>query len=82
MIMLQQPTQPRRAHHQLFIAALKDNKKDDQIDYSGNGDEDEDGLTDYEECELGTDPCDHDTDGDHIDDGVDPDPLDKNVPGK
>ena len=68
--------------NRLFIAALKDKNKDDMIDYSGNGDEDGDGLLDYEECELGTDPCKADTDGDHIDDGEDPDPLDKNIPGK
>lgn len=66
----------------LFVAAMKDKDGDKRIDYTGNGDEDEDGLTDYEECERGTDPCDKDTDGDKVKDGQDPDPLDKNVPGR
>jgi len=65
--------------NRLFVAALHDKNHDGVIDYSGNGDEDNDGLTDYFECELGTDPCNEDTDGDHVNDGVDPAPLDRNV---
>lgn len=46
------------------------------IDYSGNGDEDGDGLLDhYEACEVGTDPCNMDSDGDGVNDGVDQCPL-------
>ena len=39
------------------------------IDYSGNGDEDGDGLLDHEEaCGIGTDPCVGDSDGDGVSD--------------
>jgi hypothetical protein len=64
--------------NQLFLAALHDKDGDHQIDRTGNGDEDRDGLTDYHECEVGTDPCDKDTDHDGLNDGADPYPLDKN----
>jgi hypothetical protein len=38
----------------------------------GSGDEDDDGLTDFHEaCEIGTDPCNDDTDGDGARDGQD-----------
>lgn len=65
--------------NRLFVAAVQDRNHDRQIDWSGNGDEDGDGLTDYEECELGTDPCREDTDHDHVPDGEDADPLDRQV---
>jgi hypothetical protein len=38
-------------------------------------DADNDGLTDIEEAQLGTDPADADTDGDGLSDGADPAPL-------
>ena len=41
----------------LLVGAVKDRNRDDVIDYSGRGDEDGDGMTDYEECESGRDPC-------------------------
>ena len=41
-------------------------------------DSDGDGLTNFEEFILGTDPCDPDTDGDGFDDGDDAFPLDPN----
>jgi len=44
--------------NKLFVGAMKDKSHDGVIDWSGNGDEDGDGLTDGEEIfELGTDPC-------------------------
>ncbi|MFC1688213.1 hypothetical protein ACFL07_00960 [Pseudomonadota bacterium] len=59
----------------LCIAAVEDFEPEG-IDYSGNGDEDGDTLLDYEEaCELGTDPCDTDSDDDGVDDGFDNCPL-------
>jgi len=46
----------------------------------GTGDEDLDGLPDAEEAFfLGTDPCLADTDGDGVNDGVDPAPLNPDV---
>ncbi len=46
----------------------------------GSGDEDGDGLTDLDEVMVtGTDPCNPDTDGDGVSDGIDPDPLDLEV---
>jgi hypothetical protein len=46
----------------------------------GSGDEDNDNLTDYEEaCEIGTDPCLWDTDGDGVSDGEDECPLEGNM---
>jgi len=42
----------------------------------GSGDENGDGLTDLEEaCDIGTDPCNPDTDGDGVNDDVDQCPL-------
>ena len=59
-----------------LLAAVRDKNRDRTIDWSGAGDEDGDSLTDYEEaCELGTDPCDADTDNDGQRDDVDPEPL-------
>ena len=43
------------------------------------GDRDNDGLTDIEEVELGTDPDNPDTDGDGVSDKNDSDPLNPNV---
>ena len=64
----------------LCLAAVKDVDGDGVITRDGSGDEDGDGLTDLEEaCEIGTDPCVADTDGDGVPDGVDPDPLDPAV---
>ena len=64
----------------LCLAAVKDVNGDGLITRDGTGDEDGDGLTDLEEaCELGTDPCDPDTDGDGALDGADADPLDPSV---
>ena len=46
------------------------------IDPTGRGDEDGDGASDIDEVrDLGTDPCDEDTDGDGVLDGVDLCPL-------
>ena len=67
----------------LSVVALTDHNRDGVIDYSGNGDEDGDTLTDwFEACVLGTDPCDRDTDHDRVPDAEDPDPLDRHVPGR
>jgi hypothetical protein len=64
----------------LALAAICDANRDRTIDYTGEGDEDGDGLGDYEEaCVLGTDPCRPDTDRDRIPDGEDSDPLDRRV---
>jgi hypothetical protein len=52
----------------LSVAAVRD-MQHDGIDYSGNGDEDGDGLTDYDEaCVRGTNPCDRDTGHDGVND--------------
>ncbi len=46
------------------------------IDYTGNGDEDGDEMPDwFEACEIGTDPCDPDSDDDGYDDYIDDCPL-------
>ncbi len=67
----------------LMVAAVKDSNRDRRIDYTGNGDEDGDGLTDYQEaCVIGTNPCDSDTDNDRVPDGQDPAPLDRRLPGR
>jgi hypothetical protein len=64
----------------LCVAALQDKNHDKVINYTGNGDEDRDTLSDYyEACMLGTDPCNPDTDGDHVKDNVDRDPLNRKV---
>ena len=54
----------------LCLAAIPD--IDDSYLRDGSGNRDGDGLTDFEEaCEVGTDPCDPDTDDDEVDDGDD-----------
>lgn len=54
----------------LCLAAVEDVNEDGEIDYTGAGDEDGDGLTDLDEsCLYGTDPCLEDTDGDGVSDG-------------
>jgi hypothetical protein len=56
----------------LCLAAVSDLDGEVGIDYTGAGDEDEDGISDYEEaCGIGTDPCDADTDNDGVNDGDD-----------
>lgn len=58
------PTQP------LCLAAVDDVNGDGAFTWDGSGDEDEDGLADYEEaCGIGTDPCDPDSDDDGVSDG-------------
>lgn len=65
----------------LELVAVSDVNEDGVIARDGTGDEDGDGLTDAKEAlELGTDPCNPDTDGDDVPDGEDPDPLDPCVP--
>ena len=65
----------------LELVAVSDVNEDGVIARDGTGDEDGDGLTDaYEALELGTDPCNPDTDDDGVPDGADPDPLDPCVP--
>lgn len=57
----------------LCIAAIPD---DGNLDYTGAGDHDQDGAEDWAEaCEVGTDPCNPDTDGDGVLDGADECPL-------
>ena len=52
------PLNPISTSNSLCIAAVKD-LNGGGIDYTGDGDEDGDGLTDYEEaCVIGSDPCD------------------------
>ncbi|MDR2785329.1 MAG: thrombospondin type 3 repeat-containing protein, partial [Treponema sp.] len=53
----------------------------DRTDPDPNGDDDNDGLTNREEYDKGTDPKNFDTDGDGYNDKDDPDPLDSSVPG-
>jgi len=60
----------------LCLAAVKDLDAVAGVVPDGSGDEDEDGLTDFEEaCFVGTDPCEFDTDGDTVEDGADNCPL-------
>ncbi|MCK4793663.1 MAG: hypothetical protein KAV87_58585, partial [Desulfobacteraceae bacterium] len=71
---------PISVSNPLCLAAVWDFNGDGVIARDGSGDEDGDGLSDLEEaCELGTDPCNPDTDGDGVTDDVDPDPLDPEV---
>ncbi len=59
----------------LCLVAVSD-LNGDGIDYSGNGDEDGDEMPDwFEACEIGTDPCDPDSDDDGYDDYIDDCPL-------
>ena len=65
----------------LKLVALSDFGDDGIGQYDGLGDEDGDGLIDWEEVYVhGTDPCNPDTDGDGVPDGEDPAPLDPAVP--
>jgi hypothetical protein len=65
------PTDP------LCLAAVDDVNGDGEFAWDGSGDEDGDTLSDLEEaCEIGTDPCLADTDGDGVRDDVDACPLD------
>ncbi len=71
------------ASNVLSVAAVRDANGDGVLDYTGNGDEDGDGLTDYfETCILGSDPCDADSDNDGLVDGDDADPLYRDVQGR
>jgi hypothetical protein len=65
------PLPPLATSNNLCLAAVEDVNGDGSINFNGTGDEDGDGLTDlFESCDLGTDPCLADTDGDGIDDGT------------
>ena len=58
--------------NQLYLAAVRDLDDNEGIVAEGRGDEDEDDLSDFEDaCEIGTDPCLKDTDGDGVDDNND-----------
>jgi hypothetical protein len=60
----------------ICLAAVDDVNGDGTFTWDGTGDEDGDTLTDLEEaCEIGTDPCLADTDGDGVRDDVDECPL-------
>ncbi len=60
----------------LILVAVADENGDGVIDRTGAGDEDGDGLTDAEEVlEIGTNPCEADTDDDGVEDDVDECPL-------
>jgi len=64
----------------LCLAGVEDFNGDGVIAGDGSGDEDGDGLSDFDEaCVIGTSPCNPDTDGDGMPDGDDPDPLDPEV---
>ena len=64
----------------LCIAAVEDVNGDGIIMPDGSGDEDGDGLSDlHEACEIGTDACNADTDGDGEPDGQDADPLNPDI---
>lgn len=70
----------------LCLAAVSDVNEDGIIARDGSGDEDGDGLTDYSEaCEIGTDPCNYDTDGDGLSDReeleIGTDPLNPDTDG-
>ena len=55
--------------HQYGFDPTVDNATDADPDNDFDVDPDDDGLTNGEECEWGTDPCDDDTDGDGVGDG-------------
>jgi hypothetical protein len=56
----------------ICLAAVDDVDGDGTFTWDGSGDEDGDNLTDLEEaCDIGTDPCLYDTDGDGVPDDVD-----------
>ena len=60
----------------LCLAAVSRDLYDATVDYSADGDHDVDGLSSWlEACDGVTDPCNPDTDGDGILDGVDDCPL-------
>ena len=64
---------PIMVSNALCIVALPD---DGNLDYTGAGDVDLDGAEDWAEaCDIGTDPCNPDTDGDGVLDGDDQCPL-------
>ena len=66
---------PFLVSNSLCLAAVED-INGGGIDYTGNGDEDEDGIPDWAEaCEGVTDVCNPDTDGDGVLDGADECPL-------
>ena len=68
--------QPIFQSHVLLLAAVEDVNGDGNIVRDGSGDEDADGLTDFQEInDIGTNPCLTDTDGDGMPDGSDADPL-------
>jgi hypothetical protein len=63
---------------QLLLIGMKDANRDKQIDWSGEGDEDGDTLSDwFEASEYGTDPTKKDTDGDRSPDNIDKEPLNR-----
>jgi hypothetical protein len=65
----------------LCLAAVGDFDEDGVIYYDGTGDEDGDFLLDFQEsCEIGTCPCNPDTDLDGFSDSEDPEPLNPLVP--
>jgi len=69
-ILVEGPTDP------ICLAAVEDVNGDGTFTWDGSGDEDGDGLSDFEEsCVMGTDPCLADTDGDGVRDDVDDCPL-------
>ncbi len=72
--------------NQLCLAAVEDLDGVAGVIPDGSGDEDTDGLSDLEEaCTIGTDPCDFDTDGDTLEDGLEvglgTDPLNPDTDG-
>jgi hypothetical protein len=79
------PEVPILVSNTLCLAAVED-LNGGGIDYSGMGDEDGDSLLDHAEaCDLGTDPCSGDSDGDGVTDDIEAgscmDPLDDDTDG-
>ncbi len=77
------PLPPLAVTPAIVLAAVEDVNGDGMIDYSGQGDEDGDGIPDLVEVQrYGTNPCMADTDGDGYADGLEveagTDPLDPN----